>query len=236
MFEDALLESAGRLKTQSKFWTLGALLLNGGILAVMILLPLLHPEALPKTSIAAMLVAPAPPPPVMQVVAKAVTTQQPHAAPFTAPSIIPTHIHDSDEPPNTPPIGVMVSPSGPGTGTPDQNLSSIFGPSPAITVARPKPAGPLYVASRLEAGNLITQTLPVYPPIAQAAHVTGTVILRAIISKTGTIENLAVQSGPVLLRQAALDGVRSWRYRPFLLNGEPTDVDTTITVNFTAGG
>jgi len=63
--------------------------------------------------------------------------------------------------------------------------------------------------------------------------VSGTVVLRAMISKTGMIENLTVQSGPVMLRQAALDGVRNWRYRPFLLNGEATDVDTTITVNFT---
>jgi periplasmic protein TonB len=234
MFEDALLESAGRLKTQSKFWTLGALLLNGGVLAIMILLPLLHPEALPKTSIAAMLVAPAPPPPAMQVVTKAAAVQQSRPALLRAPSIIPTHIHDSDEPPSTQPIGVMAAPSGPGT--PGQNITSIFGPSPAIVVARPKPSGPLYVASRLEAGNLIAQTLPVYPPIAQAAHVTGAVILRAIISKAGTIENLSVQSGPVLLRQAALDGVRSWRYKPFLLNGEPAEVDTIITVNFTARG
>ena len=62
----------------------------------------------------------------------------------------------------------------------------------------------------------------------------GALVVEAIISKTGTIENLTVESGPVMLRQAALDGVKRWRYRPFLLNGEPTDVDTTITVNFSA--
>jgi protein TonB len=76
----------------------------------------------------------------------------------------------------------------------------------------------------------------VYPPIAKAAHVQGAVILHAIISKQGTIENLQVVSGPPMLTGSAMDAVRRWRYKPYLLNGEPTEVDTTITVNFTFGG
>jgi protein TonB len=76
----------------------------------------------------------------------------------------------------------------------------------------------------------------VYPPIAKAAHVQGAVILHAVISKQGTIENLQVVSGPPMLAGAAMDAVRRWRYKPYLLNNEPTEVDTTITVNFTFGG
>jgi len=238
MFEDALVESAGRLKTQSKYWMFGAFALNGGLLAILILMPLLYPEALPKTAITAMLIAPPPPPaPAPQVVHAAPAAQrtQTHIA-LNVPRIIPNQIVERAEPPspsiNTSPMG-----SGPGDGVADNGvLSSILGISPSLVVVRPKPEKPLTVSSGVEAGNLLVKTLPLYPAIAQAAHITGTVVLRAIISKTGTIENLSVESGPLLLRQAALDGVKRWRYRPFLLNGEPTDVDTTIMVNFTSGG
>jgi len=74
------------------------------------------------------------------------------------------------------------------------------------------------------------------PPIAKAARVSGTVVIQATISKSGTIENLKVISGPAMLQQSALDAVRSWRYRPYLLNNDPVEVETTINVIFTLGG
>jgi protein TonB len=83
---------------------------------------------------------------------------------------------------------------------------------------------------------LIQKTQPVYPPIAKAARVSGTVVIQATISKSGTIENLKVISGPAMLQQSALDAVRSWRYRPYLLNNDPVEVETTINVIFTLGG
>ena len=83
---------------------------------------------------------------------------------------------------------------------------------------------------------LIQKTTPVYPPIAKAARVSGTVVLQATISKSGTIENLHVISGPAMLQQSAMDAVKTWRYRPYLLNNEPVEVDTTINVIFTLGG
>jgi protein TonB len=85
-------------------------------------------------------------------------------------------------------------------------------------------------------GMILQKTQPLYPPIAKAAHVSGSVVLHAMISKTGTIDGLTVISGPEMLRAAALDAVRTWRYKPYLLNGEPTEVDTQITVNFNFGG
>jgi periplasmic protein TonB len=72
----------------------------------------------------------------------------------------------------------------------------------------------------------------VYPPIAKTAGVSGTVVLEAVISKAGTIENLRIVSGPMMLRKAAEDAVRTWRYRPYKLNNEPTEVETTINVIF----
>jgi protein TonB len=86
------------------------------------------------------------------------------------------------------------------------------------------------------AGNKIGGVNPSYPPIARAAHVSGTVVLHAIISKTGTITDLKVVSGPEMLRASAVDAVRTWRYKPYILNGEPTEVDTTVSVNYNMGG
>jgi protein TonB len=83
---------------------------------------------------------------------------------------------------------------------------------------------------------LLQKTIPNYPPIAKAARVSGTVILQATISKTGTITNLRVVSGPPMLQQSAMDAVRSWRYRPYLLNGDPVEVETTVNVVFSLGG
>jgi protein TonB len=85
-------------------------------------------------------------------------------------------------------------------------------------------------------GNILEKTQPVYPPIAKQAHVQGTVVLHAVIGKDGRIKNLNVISGNAMLTQAAVDAVQNWRYKPYLLNGEPTEVDTTVTVNFSFGG
>jgi protein TonB len=93
-------------------------------------------------------------------------------------------------------------------------------------------SGAQRVSSGVMASNLITRVNPVYPDIARAEGVSGAVVLHAIIGKTGEMESLAVISGPEMLQGAAIEAVRQWRYRPYLLNGEPTEVDTTITVNF----
>jgi protein TonB len=82
---------------------------------------------------------------------------------------------------------------------------------------------------------LIKKTEPIYPPIAKSARVSGTVVLQATISKSGAVTNLHIVSGPSMLRQAAVDAVRTWRYRPYKLNNDPIDVDTTVNVVFTLG-
>jgi protein TonB len=82
---------------------------------------------------------------------------------------------------------------------------------------------------------LVQKTPPVYPPIAKAAQVSGTVELHATISRNGTIKDLHIVSGPVMLRQAAVDAVRTWRYKPYKLSNEPVEVETTINVVFSLG-
>jgi protein TonB len=92
------------------------------------------------------------------------------------------------------------------------------------------------LSNGVSTGLLIQRTAPIYPPIAKTARVSGTVVIQATISKTGLIENTHVVSGPTMLRQSALDAVKTWRFRPYLLDGEPVEVDTTVNVVFNLAG
>jgi protein TonB len=85
-------------------------------------------------------------------------------------------------------------------------------------------------------GNLVHRVQPEYPTLARQARVQGVVVLRAMISRDGAIENLQVLSGNPLLTPSALNAVRQWRYRPYVLNGEPVEVETEVTVNFILSG
>jgi protein TonB len=84
-------------------------------------------------------------------------------------------------------------------------------------------------------GSLIRKVQPVYPPLAKTARIQGPVVLFAVISRAGTIDNLRVLSGHPMLVPAALDAVKQWQYRPYILNHEPIEVETQITVNFVLG-
>lgn len=109
---------------------------------------------------------------------------------------------------------------------------SVFGSDnkrPKVKVEAPAKVN---ISSGVAAGMLVRKTAPLYPEIAKSAHVSGTVVLQATVSKAGTIENLRVISGPDMLRPAAMDAVKSWHYRPYLLSGEPVEVETTVSVVF----
>lgn len=85
-------------------------------------------------------------------------------------------------------------------------------------------------------GNLIRRVQPDYPPIARGARIQGQVLLAAVISKEGQIENLRVLAGHPMLVRAALEAVSQWRYRPYILNSQAVEVETQITVNFLLSG
>ena len=104
---------------------------------------------------------------------------------------------------------------------------------PRVKVAAPTK---MSISAGVAGGLLIQKTAPSYPQIAREARVSGTVVIQATISKTGAIENLRAVSGPTMLRQPAMDAVKTWRYKPYMLDGEPVDVETTVSVNFTLGG
>jgi peptidyl-prolyl cis-trans isomerase A (cyclophilin A) len=105
-------------------------------------------------------------------------------------------------------------------------------PPPAPAASAEAPARRVQLSPGVAARQLLKRTMPAYPPDAKAAGVSGTVVLRAVISEYGTVKTLKVVSGPAALQQAALDAVKTWVYKPYLLNGEPVEVGTTINVIF----
>jgi protein TonB len=233
MFEDSTFESNGRIRTRSRGWMIAAFLFNGSILLALVLIPLIYPQALPRQVMAFLMEAPVPPaaaqPQQPQPVHAAATAAEAHENPFQAPRLIPGKIKmfDRPEPSNHIEIaGPVLDPGVPGGTGPS------FPVRTAPPVVRPAATTPLRVSSSVVAGLLLRETIPAYPPIARATHTEGTVVLAATISKAGTIENLHVVSGPVMLQQAALDAVKTWLYRPYQLNGQPVEVETTVNVNF----
>src|ERR1700675_4217196 len=152
------------------------------------------------------------------------------------PSIPPTIASSHEQPVRSSPDVSSLGVDG-GTGTARRGVFDSIGTS--VDVAPPPPfpapAHPLRV-SRWAEGNIIYRVQPSYPPIARLARIQGAVELRAIISKAGTIENLVAVSGHPMLVKSAIEAVRQWRYRPYLLNNEPIEVETEITVNFVLSG
>ena len=155
-------------------------------------------------------------------------------APAAAPPIsiirittAPTSLSDAPPLPGT----LNLAPAGNG---PLTSLTAGPATNPTITptLAPTKPNGPMRISSGVSAGLLLAPIKPVYPAIAIAAHAEGVVTVQAIISRTGRIEAAHAISGPIMLQTAAVDAVRNARYRPFLLNNQPTDVETTITITF----
>ncbi|HKD08389.1 MAG TPA: TonB family protein [Bryobacteraceae bacterium] len=116
-----------------------------------------------------------------------------------------------------------------------QSRSSAAGPfpEPPLAPGTPVPAGTIRVGGAVQANNLLTQVRPAYPPLAKQARVQGVVRFEALIAKDGSIQNLALISGPPLLVQSAMEAVQLWKYKPTLLNGQPIQVLTTIDVNYT---
>jgi periplasmic protein TonB len=241
MFEDSLVESRVYHVSSSKRWTmLLSISLQAVIAGVVITLPLLHPEALPFHLEAPKVVVPLMPRPIVPVVttqSAASTSASSMAMPILTRPLIATLLPGRDAAADTPPslapfgVGGMGVPDGLPVGL---GIGDVRGP--AVTVATVKAPARINVSTGVMQGRLMTPIRPVYPAIARAAHVEGAVVVEAVISRMGTIESLHVVSGPPMLQNAALEAIREARYQPYRLNGEPTEVQTTITVNFRIGG
>jgi len=234
MFEDSTFESAEKIKTSSRRWMMVTFTVNGLVVVALILIPLVHPAALPRQAIPFLMVAPGAP-----------TEQQPRPIRQESPArhemselsdghlLAPTQIPDKikmlagpEAPFGQTALTMEQGPVVPGGG------ENLFGGARSVAVMHPDIRGPMRVSSMVVEGLIIRKTIPTYPAIARAMGVQGTVVLQASISKQGTIENLHVVSGPAMLQQAALDAVKTWRYKPYMLNDQPVEVETTVNVVF----
>jgi len=220
---------------------------EGLLVGAMAMAPLIYTEALPKTVWTEVLQAPMPPPPraplAAQTLRKAMRPNRPEQV-LQEPTSIPAHIvpvHD-ELPPLSQPSFVGV-PGGIDGGLPSAALDPVLqsmlrntGPQPpALPAPKPAPRQPIRVGGQVIAAKLVYRPTPVYPELARLTRTQGDVEFEAIIGKDGSIEQLKVVRGHPLLVKAALDAVRQWRYQPTLLNGEPVEVLTDITVTFKLG-
>jgi protein TonB len=215
------------------------------IVGVLVLVPLIYTEALPKAQLMTFLAAPPPPPP---------PPPPPAAAPpvrvirhisvedvMRAPTVIPKTIAQVKDEPEPAPSSVGVV-GGVVGGVPGGSFGGVLGGviGGALSAVAPPPPPPkpqapkrIRVGGQVESARVVFGPHPEYPPLAKMARIQGTVRLDAIISKDGTIQDLKVISGHPLLVRAALEAVQRWRYQPTLLNGDAVEVATEIDVNFT---
>ncbi len=238
MFEDSLVESSGRIRTRSRRYAAGSLLLETVFVAAIVLIPYLYPAALPRKWLNVPLIAPPPTPaaPLVQprVAAAAATRTELLAATVLAPTVIP---RDPILVADSAPAGLNPGSNIGGGNGPAGLLPLGIGPSPAVPRVRPsRPTGPIRVSAGVASGQLIVPIQPHYPAIALATRTQGTVVVAATISTEGRIESLHVVSGPPLLVPAAVEAIQRARYRLWTLNGAPVEVETTISVVFSLGG
>jgi periplasmic protein TonB len=245
MFEDSLIESGNRLKTKRGVTTTVSFVFQVALIGVLVLIPLLFTEALPKTQLMTFLVAPPPPPPpppppaaapvhvVKQVQTDIINGQ------LRTPTKIPEKVQMIKEEEAPPPMMASGVVGGVPGGVPGGQMGGVIGGIISSTpVAVPKVATPqrVRVSQGVTQGLLIRKVQPTYPPLARQARIQGSVLLQAEISRTGDIENLRLISGHPMLAPAAIEAVKQWKYKPYILNGEPVEVETQITVNFTLSG
>jgi protein TonB len=246
MFADSVLEF-GVQRKRKFFATSTSFLINCLAIMLMLAVPLMFTEELPKAQLLTFLVAPPPPPPppppaAAEVhVVKQIQTDLLNNGALRTPTKIPQKIQMIKEEEAPPPMasngGVVGGVPG---GIPGGQLGGVIGSVISSTnslaaVPRFVPATPtrIRISGGVTKGLLIQRTEPTYPTLARAARVQGDVILSAVIDTNGQIQNLQLVSGHPMLVPAAIAAVKQWRYKPYLLNGQPVEVETTITVIFT---
>ncbi len=249
LFEDSLLEATRGHRKRRTCTTVVSFVFQALFLGVVIMIPLWFTEVLPKQELMTLLEAPPPPPPppppaapaakavkVIKVVSDIANGQ------LRTPTSIPEKVQMIKEDEAPPPIAAAGGVVGgvPG-GIPGGQLGGVIGgiiSSTSSLASVPTMSKPVAMPTRLRISQGVSKGLlafrvePTYPPLARAARIQGTVILTAIIDKDGTIQNLQVVSGHPMLTPAAIDAVKQWRYKPYVLSGQPIPVETTVTVTF----
>jgi protein TonB len=215
---------------------LGSFAFLSVLLAALIVIPLYRTIPLPKRETVTMLYLPA------AAGSNAVRLRAPISKPRYVPSAnaISAPVRTTEQAqavPQDTSSGVIGGvPGGVIGGVAGGMLSEGLGTAPSAPVpakaAEPTPAKRIRVPTRVAEANLIHDVPPQYPPEAGRARIEGSVVLMAVIDKDGTVKDVRVESGLALLAQAAIDAVKQWRYKPYLIDGEPVEVDSRITINF----
>lgn len=238
MFEGSLVESRGLVVSRAQRWSaVGSATVQLMLAALLVVIPLMRPQAIKIFTETPHLTAPnlpVKPPEIVRVNTTGTTSAGP-AAP-AVPAQAPGGPRIFSPIPGAAPTDLPPGPIGPiaiGGGDPMPGLGP-GGSGQAVMVVRAAPSR-LTVSGGVSAGMLLAPIRPVYPAIAKATGTQGTVVIEAIISKTGRIESAQAISGPAMLRGAALDAVKEARYQPYLLSGQPVEVQTTVTVVFKMG-
>jgi protein TonB len=239
MFDEMVVSSPNPKKTNKPWTVVLSMIFQTAFMAVLILIPLIYTEALPKTMMATLLVAPPPPPPpppppIAQVVHVKPQVHLMDAGKLVTPKVIPKDIKIIKE--DAPDMSSMGMQGGVVGGVAGGQMGGVIGGVIGGVGGAPPPPKPTQTRIRqggnVTAAKLMNKVQPQYPPLARQTRISGTVRLHAIIGKNGAVEQLEVMSGHPLLVQAALDAVRQWKYQATTLNGEPVEVDTTIDVIF----
>jgi len=245
MFAESFLETSWAERGRRGCTTLTSFGLQAVIIGLLLLIPLLTTVGLPSGhALKPPISLGGPPPPLRPVERQHSTTiVQSNIADnvLMAPRSIPRTVSNINETEPPPQVSYNTDPGvNGGTGGAKDGIWKAFNDS--LNRPVPTPIGPPptirreFRTSSILQGSLIRRVEPTYPPLARQARIQGTVVLAAVISKAGTIDNLRLVSGHPMLAGAAIDAVSQWRYRPYILNGDVIEVETQITVNFLLAG
>jgi periplasmic protein TonB len=234
----SLIESGEKLTPRNPWATVGSLMFQLLLLLAIAVIPLFHTDLLPKSERVTMLYLHP-----LAAGAKATKIQPPKPKSTYTPTSIamPAPVHTAHETP-PPPIDTTSEviggvPGGVVGGVPGGVLTEMPGGLRSMSLPpktpEPTPVERIRVASREAEANLIHDVPPQYPPEAGRERIEGTVVLLAVIGKDGSVQDVQVVSGLPLLAQAATEAVNQWRYKPYLLNGVPVEIESRITINFT---
>jgi periplasmic protein TonB len=234
LFYDSLVVSGAKSRPRNPWATIGSVTLLSLVLLALVVIPLFHTDALPKRETLTMLYLPP-----AAVASNVTSLPVPISTSMsTPPNIrIPSAVRTTQEAPSPPvdPAGGLVGgvPGGVVGGIPGGVLGQVLSATGSAPVLATTPAPKrIRVPAPMAEANLVYDVAPKYPPEAGRARIEGTVVLLAVIGKDCTVQDVRVAKGLPVLAQAAIEAVKQWRYRPYLLNGEPVEVDSQITINF----
>jgi protein TonB len=226
------------LRPQNPWAALASLAFLSVVLLALIVIPLYRTDPLPKRQALTMLYFQPP----AAAGSNAITLRAPTSKSTYIPSphAIPVPVHTTQEaqpvPADTSGGVIGGVPGGVVGGIPGGGLGELLASQRSVPVLakapEPTPVKRMRVPARVAEANLIHDVPPQYPPEAGRARIEGPVVLMAVIGKDGTVKDVRVESGLPILAQAAIDAVKQWRYKPYLIGGEPVEVDSRITINF----